>query len=487
MIGVVVDSILESTPEAVARRLAASPRAAALVEIRADRLRALDVAGLIRRSERPVVATVRGPADGGSFDGSVEEKRAILEAALGAGAAFVDVEWEGPLRDLASGVHAPRTIVSHHGAPCASACLDGIYEGMAGTKAARLKIVPKATRPRELAAVRGLLARARRERRLLCSFALGAAGSFSRVTANLWGSWGVYGAAARGRETADAQLTTSDLLEVYRVTELSESTTWFGLCGAPLAGSPSPTLHAAGYREEALDAVYLPIEATDLEDIASVLGETLLPLAGFGVTIPLKEAAAARCRRLDEFAASGAANTVLVGGEGWEGYNTDAPAALELIRKHVDPAGAKVAVVGAGGTARAVAAALSRAGSIVTLYGRSAARAEAAARAIEVLWAPIAALPTADWDLLVQATPLGRGGEEFLLRRHLNGRMVLDAAYGAEPTPLVRAARARGLAVADGFELLGEQALLQFTRLTGRPAPRGAMSAALESWRAATA
>jgi shikimate dehydrogenase len=61
--------------------------------------------------------------------------------------------------------------------------------------------------------------------------------------------------------------------------------------------------------------------------------------------------------------------------------------------------------------------------------------------------------------------------------------MVLDAAYGAEPTPLVRAARARGLAVADGFDLLETQAALQFERLTGRPAPDDAMAAALVPWR----
>jgi shikimate dehydrogenase len=100
--------------------------------------------------------------------------------------------------------------------------------------------------------------------------------------------------------------------------------------------------------------------------------------------------------------------------------------------------------------------------------------------------AALSALPGATWELLVNATPAGRGGEEVVLRRHLNGRLVLDAAYGPETTPLVRAARARGLLVADGLDLLGEQAALQFTRLTGRPAPRDAMAAALQPWRDAS-
>ena len=479
----VVHSILEETPEAVARRLAESPPACALVEIRADGLRAGDVAGLVARAGRPVVVTVRSPEGGGSFDGSTEEKRAILYAALDAGSAFVDVEWDGPLRALAFGPQAPRTILSHHGAPCDASSLTALFDAMAGTKAHGLKIVPRATRPTELRAVRDLLERARGARRELCSFAVGSTGSWSRVVALSWGSWGVYGAAARGRETGEGQFETRELLDVYRVQEISESTRFYGLCGTPLQGSPSPELHAAGYRALGLDAVYVPIESGDLDEVASVVSEDgLLPLLGFGVTIPLKELAAKRCAQLDAFAACGSANTVGVGHGRWEGWNTDAPAALALIRKHLDPRGSQAAVVGAGGTARALAAALKEAGAFVTLYSRNVARGDETARSIGVASAPLAALPGAFWDLLVQATPAGRHGEEVLLRRHLDGRVVLDAAYGAEPTPLVRAARARGLAVVDGLDFLAAQAMLQFERLTGRPAPRDVMAAALQSW-----
>lgn len=484
MTGGVVHSIVEETPEAVARRLDESPAAAALVEIRADALRAADVAGLVRRAGRPVVITVRSPAHGGSFDGSTEEKAAILGAALDAGSAFVDVEWDGPLRALADGKQAARTILSHHGAPCDLGTLAALFDAMAGTKAHVLKIVPRAVRAPEPRVVRDLLARARGVRRALASFAMGRAGTWSRIAALSWGSWGVYSAAARGRETGDGQLTTHDMLDVYQVLTISNSTRWFGLCGTPLLGSPSPTLHAAGYRALGLDAVYVPVDSGDCDDVAAIVQEGgPLPLAGFGVTIPLKELMATRCVRLDPFAACGSANTVVAGGKGWEGFNTDAPAALTLIRKHVDPKGIAAAVVGAGGTARAIAAALKEAGAFVTLFNRSAPRGDETARAIGVAAAPLAALPRARWDLLVQATPAGRNGEEVLLRRHLDGRMVLDAAYGAEPTPLVRAARARGLAVADGFDLLAEQSVLQFARLTGRPAPTDVMAAALAPWR----
>jgi 3-dehydroquinate dehydratase/shikimate dehydrogenase len=478
----VVHSILEATPEAVARRLEGAPSACAMIEVRADGLRAGDVAGLVRRASRSVVVTVRAREDGGAFDGSAEEKRSILDAALAAGAAFVDVEWDGPLRAFALGASAPRTILSHHGAPCEEGALGPLFRAMAGTRARALKIVPSATRGSELGAIRALLRLAREERRALCAFASGDAVAWSRIVALSWGSWGVYGAAARGRETGDGQLLTRDLLEVYRVLELGEPTRWFGLCGSPLSRSPSPALHAAGYRALGLDAVYVPIDAGTIEEAAAIVGsEGPLPLEGFGVTIPLKVEAARRCASLDEHAACGAVNTVRAVAGRWEGFNTDAPAALALIREHLEPAGAEVAIVGAGGTARAIAAVLKTAGARVTLYARNDARGGDAAAAVGVAGAPLRSLPGSRWDLLVQATPAGARGEEVLLRRHLDGRMVLDAAYGDEPTPLVRAARARGLVVVDGPTLLAAQAAIQFETLTGQPAPREAMAAVLPS------
>jgi 3-dehydroquinate dehydratase/shikimate dehydrogenase len=322
----VVHSVLEETPEAAARTLAAAPAASALIELRADHLRAGDVAGLVRRAGRAVIATVRTVEDGGRFDGSTEEKRAILHAALDAGAAFADIEWDGPLRDTAFGPHAARTILSHHGAPCDEPMLAALFGAMAGTKASRLKIVPRAERALDVRAVFNLLGRAKTERRDLCSFATGPSGSFSRIAALRWGSWGTYGASERGRETGDGQLPTRDMLEVYRVLELEDETRWLGLFGASIAGSPSPAIHAAGYRALSIDAVYVPIETADIEEAKAIAAwDGLLPLGGFGVTIPLKEAAAARCARLDISAASGSANTIVCHPDGWEGFNTDAP------------------------------------------------------------------------------------------------------------------------------------------------------------------
>ena len=112
--GLVVCSILERDAERTERRLEQAPSGCGLVEIRGDHLRPADLSGLVRRTGRQVVVTIRTVAEGGWFEGSTEEARRSLLGALDAGSRFVDVEHGGPLSDLAAGAHTSRVILSHH-------------------------------------------------------------------------------------------------------------------------------------------------------------------------------------------------------------------------------------------------------------------------------------------------------------------------------------------------------------------------------------
>jgi 3-dehydroquinate dehydratase/shikimate dehydrogenase len=424
---VIVHSIQEASFEGAAREIAETPRGAGAVEIRADRLRANDVAGLVASCALPVIVTVRTVADGGGFDGSVEEKRRILDAALSAGAAFIDVEADGPVAELAEGRLADRVILSHHGGPCEAGALARTHERLRRSRAARLKLVPEARRAREIAALPALLKGGEGR---LAAFATGRAGAASRIFALSWGSWGTYGAVARGRESAPGQFTTRELVEVYRVGEIGATTRRFALVGTPVLESPSPALHAAGYRALGLDAVYVPIECDDLDDATALAPE------GFAVTTPLKGAAARRCTHLTADARWGAVNTVRVDGADWSGHNTDVAAARLLLAPLGIGAGSAVAIVGAGDSARSLGGMLAEEGAAVTLFARQPARAVAAAGAIGANWAPLSLLACGSLDLLVQATPLGRRGERILPRERLGGRAVLDLAYGPQTTPL---------------------------------------------------
>lgn len=477
-------SVLERRAADARRRIRAAPAACGLVEIRGDHLGGEEIADLVRGVARPVIVTVRAAEHGGEFNGPERQRRELLETALGAGARFVDVEHGSEAAGLAEGPHAERVILSHHGAPCRSAELLRLLDEMSASRAARLKIVPHATALDQVGAIKSLLAEARERQRPLASFATGAAGAATRLLACSWGSWTTYGAACRGAETAEGQFTVDELLETYGVLEIGAGTRLFALVGSSVRRSPSPAMHRAGYRDAGIDARYLPLEAARYDEIVSLAGPgSVLGLEAVAVTIPFKEEAARRCEPGDELSERcGAVNTVTFSSGRPRGYNTDAPGAMACIRGRLEPRGRVAAVAGAGGTARAIACALGRAGADVTLFSRGRERAERAARELGIASAPLGALVSAPWEILVNATPLGTGGERLLPATALRGRLVVDAVYGPRPTLLVSEARERGLAAIDGFELLCAQAVRQFERMTGRPAREETMAAAGMQW-----
>jgi shikimate dehydrogenase len=210
--------------------------------------------------------------------------------------------------------------------------------------------------------------------------------------------------------------------------------------------------------------------------------------AGGNVTIPHKEAMAAHCTRLDAIAERvGAVNTFRVAEDGaLEGTNTDV-AGFDALAREVGAlrAGARIAVLGAGGSAAAVLAALERwSGATVTLFNRTATRAAALAARFAIVegvtTTPAEAVK--DATVVVNATSLGlRAGDQHpvAIESLRAGAAVLDLVYRAGETAWVRAARARGHPAADGFCMLLEQGALAFEWWLGIAAPRDVMRYAL--------
>jgi shikimate dehydrogenase len=200
-----------------------------------------------------------------------------------------------------------------------------------------------------------------------------------------------------------------------------------------------------------------------------------LPAAGFAganVTIPHKEAALAVATTATEVAtAIGAANTLTFADGAIEADNTDAPGLMAALPG--DPPRTAL-VLGAGGSARAAAWALSRAGTSVAIHNRTRERADALAAALGVR-ATDAAEPA---DLLVNCTAVGLEDPDASPVATIEWPVVVDFVYGDRETALVRAARDAGATVVDGLEILVRQGALSFERWTGADAPLDAMRAA---------
>lgn len=239
------------------------------------------------------------------------------------------------------------------------------------------------------------------------------------------------------------------------------------LLGHHIGYSASPALHASAFAALDLDATYelADVAPDELADAVDALrGSDRL---GANVTQPHKLAVCGLVDALDaDVDRLGAANTIVRDGDRLVAHNTDLEAVREELRD-IGPAGSAL-VLGTGGAARAVVAALDDLGVPTTTIGRAG-------------WA---ALPgrVAEAALLVHATPIGTASDETpvpaeLLRADL---AVLDLVYRPTPSRLVREARAAGAAARGGAGMLLRQAAASFELWTGRPAPRDVMRTALE-------
>jgi shikimate dehydrogenase len=285
-----------------------------------------------------------------------------------------------------------------------------------------------------------------------------------------------------------------------------------GLTGYPLGHSLSPRLHQAALRAAGLEGAYRLYPVPPLPEGRAAL-EALLErlrrgeLHGLNVTIPHKQSALPLLDALSPAAqAIGAVNTLWLRDGCLWGDNTDAAGfAADLARGlPAEPAEKQALVLGAGGAARAVIAALLQAGWRVTLAARRVEQAQALAAALFPLAHPSASITAISlstlfssihkhqfsifnlhFALLVNTTPLGMHPHEQASPWHPNlplprGALVYDLVYNPAETMLARQARRQGLRAVTGAGMLVEQAALAFERWTGVLASREAMRAAIE-------
>ncbi|MCB1148673.1 MAG: type I 3-dehydroquinate dehydratase [Chlamydiia bacterium] len=203
------------------------------------------------------------------------------------------------------------------------------------------------------------------------ALSMGEEGQFTRILAPVVGVPWTYAAPYKGAENAPGQLTAQELVEVYRYRSLSPSTRVFGLIGDPVEQSIGHLTHNGYYREENLDAVYIKMrvakeELSEFIPLAKEFG-----FAGLSVTMPLKEAVIPFLDELDvEAEKIGAVNTIVVKEGRWLGFNTDCIGALHAAKKRMSIREKNLAIVGAGGAAKALIHAFKSEGARIDLFVR---------------------------------------------------------------------------------------------------------------------
>ena len=266
---------------------------------------------------------------------------------------------------------------------------------------------------------------------------------------------------------------------------ISGRTKLAGIMGWPVTHSRSPALHNFWIDEHAIEGAYVPL-AVRPEHLAQALRALpALSFRGCNLTLPHKQAALAVVDKVDPLARRiGAINTIIVMPDGsLEGRNTDAFGFRENLRERAPdwkPSAGPAVVLGAGGGARGVIAALIEARvEEIRIVNRTLVRAEQVARDLAAAGARITALPWSELatalrvaGLLVNTTSLGMSGEaplEIDLSPLPASAVVADIVYVPLETPLLAAARERGLRTVDGLGMLLHQGRPGFEAWFGSP------------------
>lgn len=292
----------------------------------------------------------------------------------------------------------------------------------------------------------------------------------------------------------------ADNLSTYP--SINAGTGTLGLIGHPAGHSLSPAIHNAAFEALGMNFRYLAwdVEPHRLGD--AVAGARALGFAGLNVTIPYKESVV---RWLDELSPSarnaGAVNVIENKNGHLTGHNTDGAGFLRSLALDLtfDPAGKTVLILGAGGAARALAAALLAAGvGCLTLANRSVNRARdimdvlsrtlpagGAMTAVDLCSEPLMRSVLTECDLVINCTPVGMhpatGFSPLANVRDLPEHcLVADTIFNPRRTNFMALAETRGLRTIGGQGMLVQQAALAWEIWFGRPGPVDTMTRALD-------
>jgi 3-dehydroquinate dehydratase/shikimate dehydrogenase len=471
---------LHTAPASVGSDLRACCGRAAWLEIRADLTGDLDPDRLRDAFPGTLLYTLRSRAEGGAGDDSGEQRRKrLMHAAQRYD--LVDLEAARDLdSETLSAVPASKRVISWRGAADQPELL-GRIERMSATEARYYKLV---TTPSmigdELAPLAMLKALGRSD---TIAFADGDGAHWTRLVAANLGAPIVFGEAAR--TASDGAPTVEELELDYGLPELPPIDDLFGIVGSRVGRSLSPRLHNAAFRALGARALFVRFPTHRFETFwngivrSPQLSEELpgigIALRGLTVTSPFKEAAIAFAHESsDEVTRTRSTNVFLNRRAGWRAETTDPDGVLlTMSARGIDMSGKKAAVVGCGGSGRAVAAGLAKAGADVLLVNRGLERGLLANALLGLPFMRLADFCVKGFSIIVNATPVGQDGEAmpFQVDQLEPGAVVVDQVYGARPTPLMERTRSLGRVAADGREILFRQVARQFRLMNNRDMP----------------
>jgi len=256
----------------------------------------------------------------------------------------------------------------------------------------------------------------------------------------------------------------------------------YGIIGNPVSHSLSPAMHNAAFAALGLNKVYLPFAVQDLP--SAMTGLKALGIKGASVTIPHKQAVIGLIDSLDPVAEKiGAVNTLVIRDGKIHGANTDWLGANRALAEKMSLAGARVLILGAGGSARAIGFGLREAGAEPIIASRTPEKGQALASLLGCPWLPLSEAGKAEAGALINATSVGMAPQQEMLPIDKEGlgsfTVVMDIVYAPLATRLLIEAEQAGCQTINGLAMLLYQGAAQFELWTGLSAPLKVMRQSL--------
>ena len=440
---------------------------------------------------QPCILTIRRDIDGGLFTGGEFARTNLYARALAfanpdksKNFAFVDFEDDFHIPSIQDAAMAfgVKIIRSYHNMKDP---VTNIRERCDIMRKTGYEIPKIAFMPHSLSDVLNLIKEGERMTQyehILC--AMGPLGFPSRILASYTNSFLTYVSPQEVLENTKAigHIDPVTINDVYHFHSINQDTSLYGITGWPLVKTSSPEIHNKGYAAKGMNAVYIPYRSPLIADTLSFCEG--IGVKGLSVTIPHKESVLYYLHEQSpEVVQIGACNTIVRKNNKWLGYNTDAPGFRRALEEFLGPVKIKhkkVAVIGAGGAAKAIVYVLKQMGARVCIFNRTVETAAQLADKYGFNYCQLDAHCAAKLDeystLIVQTTSVGMNAEgpsnsendPIYFYDFRGNELLFDIVYEPATTPVMKRASLAGCRVCNGFKMLEYQGYEQFKLFTGQ-------------------
>ncbi len=464
-----------------------------LVELRVDHLtedEQLNARRFPAMIYQPCILTIRRDIDGGKFTGGDFSRTNLFARALAfanpdksKNFAYVDFEEDFHIPSIQDAAMAfgVRIIRSCHNM---TEPILNIRERCDIMRKTGYEIPKIAFMPHSLSDVLNLLKEGEsmtQYEHILC--AMGPEGFPSRVLASRTNSFLTYVSPEEVIENTKAigHIDPVTINDMYHFKSINQDTSLYGIAGWPLIKTSSPEIHNKGYEEKKLNAVYIPYRSQLISDTLTFCEG--IGVKGLSVTVPHKESVMYYIHEQSpEVVQIEACNTLVRKNNKWLGYNTDAPGFRRALEEFLGPVKIKhkkVAVIGAGGAAKAIVYVLKQMGARVCIFNRTVETAAKLAEKYGFTYCQLDAHCAAKLDeystLIVQTTSVGMNADgpssnvndPIYFYDFRGNELLFDIVYEPSTTPVMKRASIAGCRVCNGYKMLEYQAYEQFKLFTG--------------------